>query len=695
MSSLISVTLQQQVAVVSVNNPPVNALSVEVRTGLLNAISNAQADEKIRAIVIICEGRTFIAGADIKEFGQAPKFPHLPDVVLAIANSSLPTIAAIHGTVLGGGCEIALACRYRVGIKGTKLGLPEVNLGLIPGAGGTQLLPRVVGLSKAIDMIITGKPIQLPHTPDSALLHAVTDNGLLECALTFAQSIINDGIYVKPNFPPVSHDDVHTTKQYALNHLLKKRKGQEAPLKALEAVLTSTQTSLEEGMKKERELFIECRDSSQSVAMRYAFFAEKRAEKATVAPHSVLLMNINKVTVIGAGTMGAGIAMCLLGSGLQVYLLEINPENLDRGLSYIRDTLASSVKKGRITEQQSISQLLRLTATTKYAAIADSHLVIEAAFESMAVKQDIFAKLDKTLSADCILASNTSYLNIDEIASVVKHKERVIGLHFFSPAHIMKLLEIVKTKHVESNVVASCMAFAKKINKQAALVGMCYGFVGNRMFASYGREANFLLLEGCTPEQIDNALVHFGMAMGPLAVNDMSGIDIAYKARKENSNLTTDPSYFIAANLMVESGRLGQKTSAGFYVYDDKKRRFPDTSINDVFKRAAEELNIEPQSYTDEEISERLVLALINEGTNILLEGIADNAEIIDTIWLNGYGFPRYKGGPMFYAQQLGWQYVKERLTALHGQTGKDWWLPSAYIDRLLEGTPKSSTHMR
>jgi 3-hydroxyacyl-CoA dehydrogenase len=684
MSTIVSVVSQNEVAVITINNPPVNALSAEVRSGLLDAVTRAQADKSIFAIVIQCEGRTFIAGADIKEFGQTPKLPHLPDVVLAIANSSVPIIAALHGSVLGGGFEIALACQYRVGLKGTQLGLPEVNLGLIPGAGGTQLLPRVLGLAKAMNMIITGKPIKLPDTADNALVHAVTDSDVLACALEFSHTFVKSNGGQKLNNKIVEQDDAEDIKQHALKNLVSKRKGQTAPLKALEAIMYTTQYTLEEGMKKSRKLFVECRDSSQSAAMRYAFFAEKKAEKPKLPSTSAPLKKIEKVTVIGAGTMGAGIAMCLLASGLSVYLLEINAENLERGMSYIKNTLASSVKKGRISEQQASDQLARLKGTTEYSTIADSHLVIEAAFESMMVKQDIFAKLEATVSTECILASNTSYLDIDEIASVVTHKSRVIGLHFFSPAHIMKLLEIVKTKHTDTNVISSCMAFAKTIKKQAALVGMCYGFVGNRMYASYGREANFLLLEGCSPEQIDKALVDFGMAMGPLAVNDMSGIDIGYKARKGNPNLSVDPAYFLAANLMVDSGRLGQKTGSGFYAYDEKLKRTSDPIVIDIFKNAAQELNISPQNYTSEKISERLVLALINEGANILQEGIAESAEVIDTIWLNGYGFPRYYGGPMFYAQQLGWKYVKESLVALHQQTGKDWWKPSAYIDSLL-----------
>jgi 3-hydroxyacyl-CoA dehydrogenase len=685
MPSLVSVALQQQVAIITVNNPPVNALSTEVRAGLLNAINDAQLNQQVASIIIICEGRTFIAGADIKEFGHPPKVPHLPDLVLAIAYSVKPIIAALHGTVLGGGCEIALACHYRVALEGTKIGLPEVNLGLIPGAGGTQLLPRLVGVAKAIEMIVSAKPIILPSTPDNILVHEVTDIDLLHSTLKFAKNIKPAAVLVKRIFTPVLEDDLTAIEEYAHQHLIAKRKGEIAPLKALSAILLCTQLSLDEGMRKEREIFIECRNSAQSAALRYAFFAEKKAEKPMIKNHSESLKSINKVAIIGAGTMGASIAMCLIASGLNVYLVEINAENLERGTAYISNALSSSVKKGRISEQEKTAQLSRLTPTTEFNDIADADLVVEAAFESMSVKKEIFAKLDRTVTVDCILASNTSYLDINEIASVVNRKDRVIGLHFFSPAHIMKLLEIVETKYTAPYVIASAMAFAKKINKQAALVGVCYGFVGNRMYASYGREANMLLLEGCSPEQIDRAMTTFGMAMGPLAVNDMSGIDIGYKARKENPQLTTDPTYFLPANLMVESDRLGQKTGAGFYLYDDKKRRITDDHVLKIFKTAAQSLKIKQRTYTDQQISERLILAIINEGVTILLEGIVDSAETIDTIWLNGYGFPRYKGGPMFYAKKLGWDQVRERLIALHKETEKDWWLPPYYIDSFME----------
>ena len=392
MSNLISVTTQHDISVVSINNPPVNALSVDVRAGIMHVVNDAQSDANIRAIIIICEGRTFIAGADIKEFGKTPLLPHLPDVVLTIANSNIPVIAAIHGTVLGGGCEIALACHYRVSMSGTKLGMPEVNLGLIPGAGGTQLLPRTVGLKQSLDMIIGGKPINLPNKPDDSLVHDVTNDNLLECALSFAQTIIEQRTFKKTDYPAIVDPDTESARQYGLK-LAAKRKGQNAPLRAVEAVLASTTHSLIDGMKLERKLFVESRDSVQSAAMRYAFFAEKSAEKPLKHSQSVDIMPINKVTVIGAGTMGAGIAMSLLASGLDVYLLEINADNLERGLTFIRNTLASSVSKGRIREEQAQQQLARLIGTTQYDTIADSDLVIEAAFESMAVKQDIFSKL--------------------------------------------------------------------------------------------------------------------------------------------------------------------------------------------------------------------------------------------------------------------------------------------------------------
>lgn len=679
MNSPVSISVKDNIAVITVNNPPVNALSQQVREGLIDALVQINGQEDVQAAVLICLGKTFIAGADIKEFGQPPQAPHLPDVVLALAHSAKPIVAALHGTVLGGGCEVALACDYRISALKTKLGLPEVNLGLIPGAGGTQLLPRIVGITKAAEMIITGKPITLPKVPDNALIHAVSNNDLLSDALEFARNI---GGFNHADSKSKLNElaDESGLDMPKIESFLKRRKGQLAPQRALSAILLSSKYSLQEGMLKEREWFVQCRDSEQSEAMRYAFFAEKKAQKLPDALTQFRSDKLKVVSVIGAGTMGAGIAMTLLASGLRVNLLEINAENLERGMNFIKSTLQSNVAKGRMTETAYASHLENLVPTTQYTQLGDSELVIEAAFENVAVKKEIFACLEKVVAPNCILASNTSYLNIDEIAADLKHRDRVLGLHFFSPANIMKLLEIVKTTHVSDTVVAACMDFAKQIGKQPALVGLCYGFVGNRMYACYGREANNLLLQGMTPSQIDSAMVAFGMAMGPLAVNDMSGIDIAYKARKENPNLSADPTYFLAANVLVESGRLGQKTKAGFYRYDDNNKKYDDDSVLSLFSDAALKFNVPSQSVNAEQISERLMLALVNEGAEILREGIAPNAETIDAIWLNGYGFPRFRGGPMFYASQLGFKNVISKLESLYRNSGKEYWKPSSHL---------------
>lgn len=679
MNSPVSISVKDNIALITVENPPVNALSQQVRKGLIDAVHQLNSREDVQTAVLICAGKTFIAGADIKEFEQPPQSPHLPDVVLAIAHSAKPIVAALHGTVLGGGCEIALACNYRISALNTKLGLPEVNLGLIPGAGGTQLLPRVVGMTKAAEIIISGKPITLPKIPDNALIHAVSNTDLLSDALEFAGNISRLN-YTDSQLKLDDLADKSSLDMQKIEPFLKRRKGQLAPQRALSAILLSSEKPLQEGMLKEREWFVQCRDSEQSKAMRYAFFAEKKAQKLPDALTQFRTNKFSVVSVIGAGTMGAGIAMALLASGLRVNLLEINAENLERGVNNIKSSLQSNVAKGRIKEADCAAYLKRLVPTTQYEMLGDSELVIEAAFENVAIKKEIFACLEQVVAPSCILASNTSYLNIDEIAADLQYKERVLGLHFFSPANIMKLLEIVKTTHVSDSVIAACMDFAKQIGKQPALVGLCYGFVGNRMYACYGREANDLLLRGMSPSQIDAAMVEFGMAMGPLAVNDMSGIDIAYKARKENPNLSTDPSYFLAANLLVESGRLGQKNKAGFYRYDDNNQKYDDPDVLTIFSEAALELGISSQSFSTEQISERLMLALVNEGAKILGEGIAPNIETIDAIWLNGYGFPRFRGGPMFYASQIGFKNVISKLESLYKDTGKEYWKPSCHL---------------
>ncbi len=700
MNSPVSLAKQGDVAVISVDNPPVNALSQAVRAGLISCLLSAEQDDAIKAIVIHCHGRTFIAGADISEFGKPPLTPHLPEVLAKIDACAKPVVAALHGNVLGGGFEVALSCHYRLAVKGTKLGLPEVTLGLIPGAGGTQLLPRIAGVERALTMITSGKPALAESLVDCGvidqLLEKSSTDDLLTQVISYAQELIKQNKGVRPT----SQLDVGKTS-YALDtfvkwrtKLSKKARGQQAPQCCIDSIENATLLPFKEGMLKERAMFVTCRDSSQSRAMRHAFFAERKAAKLPTPSADnpdLPALNIDAVAIIGAGTMGGGIAMCFAKAGISVKLLEMSEENLARGIKAIRERYNQALKRGLMTETQLENCMALIQGTCDYQDLTDVDLVVEAAFETMAVKQQIFSKLDEVCKADVILASNTSYLDINEIAKATNRANKVLGMHFFSPANIMKLLEVVRADATDEQTIKTVMALGKKIGKITVAVNVCYGFVGNRMYACYGREANLLLLEGASPEQIDNAMHKWGMAMGPLAVNDMSGIDIAYKARQENPNLPDDPAYFQAANLMVEAGRLGQKTGAGFYQYDKETgRRIADEKVLAIFHEQANSLNIRQRDdITDEEIQNRLIFALINEGANILSEGIATRASDIDVIWLNGYGFPRHLGGPMCYADEVGLDKVVATIKEYQQQLGDQYWQPAPLLLELISQNKK------
>lgn len=683
-------THQTDIAVIHINNPPVNALSQAVRAGLIHCLEQAEQDETVHAIIIHCHGRTFIAGADISEFGKAPVEPHLPDVLAKIDGCAKPVVAALFGSVLGGGFEVALSCHYRVAVENTKLGLPEVTLGLIPGAGGTQLLPRVAGVELALEMITSGKPKTAQAlVPVKVIDLLVEDQAqLLTKTLEYTEMLLATGKGVRPN----SHISIDGS-QFSANtfdvwraKLAKKARGQIAPQCCIDSIENAVKLPFAQGMKKEREMFLKCRTSSQSNAMRHAFFAERAASKVTLADN-VTALPIKEVAIIGAGTMGGGIAMCFAKAGFSVKLLEMNEDNLTRGIQAIEQRFTQALKRGLMTEQQLSQCMANIQGTCDYQALANADLVVEAAFETMAVKKDIFSSLDKACKPSTILASNTSYLDIDEIAKATSRPEKVLGMHFFSPANIMKLLEVVRASATSDETLKTAMELGKSIGKITVAVGVCYGFVGNRMYACYGREANMLLLEGATPSQIDTAMQQWGMAMGPLAVNDMSGIDIAYKARRENANLPDDPLYFKAADVLVEAGRLGQKTNAGFYQYDgESKTKSEDNVANSLIADAAKQLGVTQRNrITDDEIQQRLIYALINEGANILDEGIANKASDIDAIWLNGYGFPRYYGGPMCYADEVGLDKVLATIKNFQQEFGDRYWQPAPLLERLVK----------
>ena len=687
------------IAIINIDNPPVNALSHAVRQGVVDAITQAEQDENIAAIVINCQGKTFIAGADIKEFGKTPKEPHLPDVLQRINQCKKPIVAALFGSVLGGGFELALACHYRVAVKGTKVGLPEVNLGLIPGAGGTQLLPRIAGIELALTMITSGKPQKVEQLDGYGIVDllinadATNKDHLLNETISFAKELLeqNQTSKIITQQPMVLTSEQNQAAkelcQQFRDKLAKKSRGQQAPQSAVNSIENAFTLPLKEAMAKEREYFVECRGSAQSRAMRHAFFAEKTAAKLVISGDTKPTpTEIKSVAVIGAGTMGGGIAMCFANAGISVTLLEMNQSNLAKGINAIAKRYQQAQARGIMTKEKVNQCMALITGTCDYEDLAQVDLVVEAAFETMQVKQQIFSQLDKVCKPDAILASNTSYLDIDEIAEATSRKEKVVGMHFFSPANIMKLLEVVATKYTDAKTLATAMTLGKKMGKISVAVKVCYGFVGNRMYACYGREANMLLLEGATPEQVDNAMVKWGMAMGPLAVNDMSGIDIGYKARQANTDRPDDPCYFAPADMLVEAGRLGQKTHAGFYQYDEKtNKRSPDELANNLIKEHAAKLGVKQRlDITDEEIQQRLIFALINEGAYILEQNIASRASDIDAIWLNGYGFPRYLGGPMCYADEIGLETVVDTIKKFQRQAGKTYWQVAPLLEQLV-----------
>ncbi len=626
-----------------------------MRSGLVECLRQTEADENIQATILLCAGRTFIAGADIKEFGQPPQQPSLPEVLQTLDDCRKPVIAALHGTALGGGLETALSCRYRIGLKSARIGLPEVNLGLIPGAGGTQRLPRIAGLENALNMITSGRHVDTAEALSMGVLDrlAATDD-LLTAAIDYAQEILAQGT-LKIRCSDIKMEDSDTNRAIVSNwqqRVSKKSRGQESPLVALEAISATLKLPFTEGLLKERELFQRCMASAQSKALRHIFFAERAAAKLPDSiPNSP--MDISTAAVIGGGTMGRGIAMCFANKNIPVLVIEMQQEQLDQALAAIDKIYAKMVKGGRISAQQQQQRLALISGSCDYTALVEVDLVIEAAFEKLAVKHEIFSNLDRHCKAGAILATNTSYLDIEAIAGAAEDPSRVVGMHFFSPAHIMKLLEVVRTKQSSPATISSMMNLGKTLGKRAVLVGNGFGFAANRMYSAYGCEGQQMLLEGVTPQQLDQAMKDWGMAMGPTAVLDLSGIDIGYNARQQNPNRPTDPTYFKPADLLAEHGFLGRKTGRGFYRYDPETgQASADPEIIALIRAEAELLGIKQSRPGASEIQQRMISAIASEGEAILAEGLATRASDLDVIWVNGYGFPRWRGGPMYYAAE-------------------------------------------
>ena len=680
LTDMADLTIEDGIAVLTIDNPPVNALSQGVRQGLKDGVEKALADDTVSAIVLICAGRTFIAGADITEFGGPPKEPGLHETLENMENSTKPIIAAIHGTALGGGLETALCCHYRVCDKGARFGLPEVNLGLLPGAGGTQRLPRVVGVEKALQMVTSGAQIGSKEALESGLVSEIVDD-LRAGAVAFAKKVVSEGrALVKIRD---LNDKIEAAKGKSeifdnfRKSIARKTRGFLAPEYNIQCIEAAVNLPFDEGMKVEGKLFRELITGSQSAAQRYFFFAERQASKIPGIDKETPEREIKKVGVIGAGTMGGGISMNILNIGIPVTIVETKQEALDRGLGVVRKNYENTAKKGRISQQDVEDRMGLLTGTLNIEDLADCDLVIEAVFENMDIKKEIFTKLDGICKDGAILASNTSALDINEIASVTKRPQDVIGLHFFSPANVMKLLEIVRGDKTANDVIKTSMNFAKAIKKVAVLVGVCPGFVGNRILFPRQQQAQKLILEGALPQQVDKVVFDFGLPMGPFQMSDLAGLDIGWNAETSKGETIRDR--------LCEAGRRGQKTSKGYYDYDENRTPSPSSEVEKIILEFSELHQIKRREISDQEILERCIYPQINEGAKILEEGIALRASDIDVTWVYGYGWPIYRGGPMHYADSVGLDKIVARMKEIREETGDPSWEPAALMVKLAE----------
>jgi len=692
MSDLVQFTKNKDIGIITIHNPPVNALSPGVPEGILEAVERIDKDDSINAAVLIGGGRTFVAGADIKEFGKLTSGKRqrgagmLP-MLLRIEDCRKPIVMAIHGTAFGGGLELAMAGHYRVAAASAQVGQPEVKLGIIPGAGGTQRLPRLAGIAAAVEMCAEGKPISAEQALKLGIVDRLIEGDLLTGALAFAREVAGKPVprTRERNGKLGTAEENAPIFAAARETALKKQRGLMAPLAAIEAVEAAPKLPFEKGSEVEQKLFADCLFSDQSKALIHVFFGEREVAKIPDVPKETPLIPVNSAAVVGAGTMGGGIAMVLANAGIPVLLKEADQTALDRGIATIKKNYASSVKRGRLTQQFVDDCLKRIQPTLHYEGFSSADLVIEAVFEGMALKKEVFKELDRVCKPGAILASNTSTLSIDEIASSTSRREFVIGTHFFSPANVMRLLEVVRGKTTSKEAIATCMQLSKKLGKVAVLVGNCMGFVGNRMFGPYRREAQFLVEEGASVEAVDNALYEFGMAMGPLATGDLAGLDVGWRIRKEYRHLqkpgVRQP---FTEDKLCELGRYGQKTGAGWYKYDEQRRQVSDPEVARLIAGWVAEARIPHRQIGAEEILDRCVYALVNEGARILEEGFALRAVDIDIIYLNGYGFPAYRGGPMWYADTVGLKKVYERICEFHEQHGETW-TPSPLLKQLAE----------
>ena len=691
-------TVHGDVAVISLNNPPVNGLGLSTRQAIVAGLAQAEADSAVKAIVITGAGKAFSGGADIKEFGspKAIQEPNLLSVIRALENATKPVVAAVHTVAMGGGLELALGAHYRISAPGCSIALPEVKLGLIPGAGGTQRLPRVLGVEAALNMIVSGEPVKsemLAMLPGQKLFDkmAASPESLAEEALAFAREVAAKHAADGAAFPlvrnlPCKHKDGDAYFQFARNMVKGMAKNFPAPAKCVDAVEAATKKKFEDGLLFERDIFLNLMWTSECRSLRHLFVAERAASKIPDVPEDTPKRDIRQVGIIGAGTMGGGIAMNFLNAGIAVKMLEMKQEALDRGTGVMRKNYEAQVKKGKLKQDKLDQRMALLSTTLSYDDLADADLVIEAVFEEIGVKEAVFKELDRVCKPGAILASNTSTLDVDAIANFTKRPQDVVGMHFFSPANVMKLLEVVRGKATAHDVLATVMAISKKIKKTAVVSGVCDGFIGNRMIEQYGRQGGFLLDEGCTPSQVDKAIEKFGFAMGPFRMGDLAGNDIGWAIRKRRYTEKPDMKYSKTADLLCEKGRFGQKTGAGWYDYVPGKRdAIPNAEVEQMIADHRAALGIKPRKISDEEIVQRLVFSLVNEAAHILEEGIANKASDIDIVYIFGYGFPVYRGGPLNYANEIGLFNVVQAMKrfAKNPLDDANFWQPAPLLARL------------
>jgi 3-hydroxyacyl-CoA dehydrogenase len=677
--------------VVTLDNPPVNAFSLSQRIGVKEALTNGLQDPDILAFVICGSGRMFSAGADIREFdtGVAAESPTLPELISLIEDSPKPVVCALHGTAVGGGCELSLACHSRVAVTGTRIGLPEVTLGIVPGAGGTQRLPRLIGVLPALDAIVSGKPMIAERALELGLIDGLTDDSdeLLKTSVSVARRLA-----IEPGPPHKTRDrnsqllkvrDRPELFDEFRSRIARRARGFEAPFACIDCVEAATTMPFEQGLAFEREVFLRCRSSDQSLAQRHAFFAEREARKVSGLGPETPQLDIRCAAVLGCGTMGSGIAMCFVNAGIPVIVIESEQGMLDRGMEMIRKNYTSTVSKGRMTEEEAEARLTLIEPTLEFERVSEADIVIEAVFEDMDLKKKIFTRLDALCRAEAILATNTSSLDVNAIAAVTGRPEQVVGTHFFSPANVMRLVEIVRGHQTSPEVIATVLTLSKRLGKVGVVVGVCDSFAANRMLYPYSRQAQFLIEEGAFPEQVDRVIQDFGFPMGPFALSDLAGIDVGWRVRQHREHSRPKHlRYSAIGDRLYEMGRYGQKTSKGWYQYEEGSRiPIPDPDVVDLVLGTSKELEIDRREISDEEILQRCLYPLINEGARILEEGIAQRASDLDVVWLYGFGFPRYRGGPMFYADSLGLRHVYEVMQNFY-EIHQDWLEPAPLLER-------------